>query len=224
MSFILLLAIITPMRKIQVITAVVVIFYSSKINAQLNLEFNIGSSFTNVVSGSGGFFTTQEEFSTGLLTTLTVDSKISKLFYFGGGLGFYQKGFEFDVQTFDENAQFTGTNKYALSYDYLGIPIFIGLRTNSKYSIIAETGIVPATLVNDQFKNKTTGQSGDLFNPKKFDLSVYGQYGIQRQVSELLAIKIAFSSYFSLNEIELFNYRHLTLNFHAGVSYQLKNR
>ena len=195
--------------------------YSFGQNTRLELKF--GPGFGNMMAKEEGWLKTQEKFLTGLQTCVKINQNISNSVYLGFGLGYYQRGFQYDVTFYDKNAVYLRTDRYRLSYYYLGIPLSVGLMTNGPVKFIFETGVIPELFLNSKLKIKNQGETqkgswgGD--NPH---LTLTGNTGLERSINDQLAVRLSCNAYIGLTKLPLMDYRHFVASIEASIVYTLK--
>lgn len=195
--------------------------YSFGQNTRLNLT--LGPGFGNMLANEEGWLKTQEKFLTGLQTSLKINQNISNSVYLSFGLGHYQRGFQYDVTFYDENAEYLRTDRYRLSYYYLGMPLSVGLMTKGSTKFIFETGVIPELFLNSKLKIKNKGETqksnwgGD--NPQ---LTLTGNMGLERSINDLLAVRLSCNAYIGLTKLPLMDYRHFVASIEASIIYTLK--
>ncbi len=90
------------------------------------------------------------EFRIGHFQQVTYNSQISEHFYWGTGLGFYQKGNKFDIILTDSQGVKTDVIEIDWRFNYIGIPIYVAFQSGEKNSFFFEMGLIPAILASSK--------------------------------------------------------------------------
>lgn len=88
---------------------------------------------------------------TGLTFGFIYELELKNQILLGADFLYSQKGFTNDISFTSDNGTIIGEETSKYNYDYLSIPIKVGIKRGKKISASISTGIVPSVLIKDEF-------------------------------------------------------------------------
>lgn len=160
----------------------------------------------------------------------TYERLVSRHLTVGADLLYQQRGFRDQVTLIDIDGQPTGTAKVPFNYNYIALPLKVGIRSSGSSFGYVRAGLVPALLLNTFVKlpdPRTEGtQKYDLTDDyRRFDLAGLLEAGGGFPVADHLAFTGGLAFQYSLTSAsEGFGLRNYGLSLNFGLRYELKAR
>lgn len=199
------------------------------------IKMNIGMSRTNVILKPTDVFNIYDEFKTGFNAEIIYKHKISRPFYIGGGIGYIQNGYKFNMQLIGGNQESLGFSKQTWNFNYMNFPLHVGIELGDEIYFLGDFALVPAVLLTSEIvsEQSNTRVGGDVTEEiGTLDLSGRIGVGVGKYLNDLLALDLNLAYQQSITETEFGNvvasgdedndFSHLGLLLRLGLTYQLR--
>lgn len=193
-----------------------------------------GLSQTNIISKYSQNHTDRNGLSLGL----NYEYVIKSLFSIGTGLTYNQRGFKDKVTIVDQNQNFVGESNYKSNFDYMSVPVKVGVIFGRKFFGIAKIGVVSSILTSGKIvmpnintNGETDGDNSvDISNKiKKLDISALGEIGAGYKLSDKYWLSLSFEyqqglTSFSTSEFIQGSVKHKVTIFEIGLKYLINGK
>lgn len=192
----------------------------------------------NWVNISANGFPVDQGFRTRYSAGFTVEKSFSKNFSLGADLLYCQRGFNSTSRFTDELGHKTGqTVVITFNYDYIALPLKVGLRTGNKLYGLFSLGLTLSILSDATTKVPVVNSQGQVIGEElvkphtvtKFDvaglLEIEGGYQFINKFCAFTSFRYQYS-FTTISNPEYFKgraMRHYGLFLSAGLKYALKN-
>jgi Outer membrane protein beta-barrel domain len=170
----------------------------------------------------------------GIVGGLTYDYQTSKRFSFGADLLYFQKGYRDALLWTDENGNFLGKGTFKYNYDYLSLPLKVGMVFGEEFSGFFNLGIVPSLLINAKthsfalpgFSEETT--FNNMQNATRLDLGGLVELGANYRLNSNYLLFATLGYQQGINTVSNSNHaaylelRNYSLALCFGLKYALK--
>lgn len=128
------------------IIIIITIFLSTQVSGQNHfIGIQCGVNWTNVITDD---FLPDRENRIGFNGGLAYEYHFDGPLFLGTALIYAQKGFTNELQFTDEFGNTISTETFEFNYDYVSIPIKIGVQFGNQFSVFGSLALVPSILVN----------------------------------------------------------------------------
>ncbi|MEP0365749.1 MAG: outer membrane beta-barrel protein [Cyclobacteriaceae bacterium] len=206
------------------------LIYQASKSQNNEIKLNLGANRSNVISNPKDIFSIEDGFKTGINTELIFKHSFQEPFYSGGGLGFIQKGYKFNIHLTDENGENLSVSKSSLTLNYLTIPLYFGIETGENFYFMASFGITPSILLKATLDSELPNWGGEATDQTdRFDLTAQLRLGVGKNLNRQFRMEINVAFHQSLIQTDFNNnnasnqdqYNNLGTVFNLGLGYKI---